>query len=129
MEAEKKKIHFHYENDFGSARTKDVAFEGVLKNVERRYKETSSDFIRETLEKYMAQKNCPTCKGHRLNKEALAVLIDGKHISQITDFSILESMDFFKQLELSDKDRQIARLILKEIDNRLSFLNNVGLDI
>lgn len=124
----KEKIHFHYENDFGSARTKDVVFEGVLKNVERRYKETSSDFIRETLEKYMAQKNCPTCKGHRLNKEALAVLIDGKHISHVTDFSILESMDFFKQLELSDKDRQIARLILKEIDNRLSFLNNVGLD-
>lgn len=124
----KEKIHFHYENDFGTARTKETVFEGVLTNVERRYRETSSDFIRETLEKYMAQKKCPTCKGYRLNKEALAVFIDGKHVSQVTEFSILETVAFFKQLDLSKKDRQIARLILKEIDNRLQFLNNVGLD-
>ncbi|WP_017797676.1 excinuclease ABC subunit UvrA [Oceanobacillus kimchii] len=124
----KEKIKFEYENDFGSIRRSESPFEGVLKNVARRYRETSSDFIRETLEKYMAQKNCPTCKGHRLKKEALAVLINGKHISNVTDFSIAESIQLFQQLNLTEKEQQIARLILKEIDNRLEFLNNVGLD-
>ncbi|MFS0750819.1 excinuclease ABC subunit UvrA [Oceanobacillus sp. 1P07AA] len=124
----KEKIKFEYENDFGSIRRSESPFEGVLKNVARRYRETSSDFIRETLEKYMAQKNCPTCKGHRLKKEALAVLINGKHISNVTDFSIVESIQLFQQLDLTEKEQQIARLILKEIDNRLEFLNNVGLD-
>ncbi|BAC14443.1 excinuclease ABC subunit UvrA [Oceanobacillus iheyensis] len=124
----KEKIKFEYENDFGSIRRSEAPFEGVLKNVARRYRETSSDFIRETLEKYMAQKNCPTCKGHRLKKEALAVLINGKHISNVTDYSIVESIQLFQQLDLTEKEQQIARLILKEIDNRLEFLNNVGLD-
>lgn len=124
----KEKIKFEYENDFGSIRRSEAPFEGVLKNVARRYRETSSDFIRETLEKYMAQKNCPTCKGHRLKKEALAVLINGEHISNVTDYSIVESIQLFQQLDLTEKEQQIARLILKEIDNRLEFLNNVGLD-
>lgn len=124
----KEKIHFHYVNDFGSTRSNDILFEGVVHNVARRYKETSSDFIRETLEKYMAQKNCPTCKGYRLKEEALAVLINGMHISKVTDFSIVEAVDFFSHLHLTDKEKQIAKMILKEIDNRLEFLNNVGLD-
>ncbi|MEK3907901.1 excinuclease ABC subunit UvrA [Oceanobacillus sp. FSL W7-1309] len=124
----KEKIHFYYKNEFGNIRDTDILFEGVLKNVARRYKETSSDFIRETLEKYMTQKNCPTCKGHRLKQEALAVLINGLHVSEVTKFSIVEAMKFFKKIDLTEKEQQIAKMILKEIDNRLEFLNNVGLD-
>ncbi|MBD1223227.1 excinuclease ABC subunit UvrA [Virgibacillus halodenitrificans] len=122
------KIQFHYVNDFGKVRDNRVAFEGVLANVARRYRETSSDFIRETLEKYMAQKHCPACKGYRLKEEALAVLVNGLHISKVTDFSIVEAQDFFEHLELSEKEEKIAQMILKEICNRLEFLNNVGLD-
>ncbi|MFD2045013.1 excinuclease ABC subunit UvrA [Ornithinibacillus salinisoli] len=122
------KIHFHYVNDFGNVRDNMIHFEGVSNNIARRYKETSSDFIRETLEKFMAQKHCPTCKGYRLKEEALAVRIDGKHISMITDYSITEAKAFFHGLDLTEKEEQIARLILKEINNRLEFLHNVGLD-
>lgn len=124
----KEKIHFHYVNDFGNVRDNMIEFEGVLNNIARRYKETSSDFIRETLEKYMAQKNCPKCHGFRLKEEALAVLINGKHISNITALSITEAEKFFHTLELTEKEEQIARLILKEICNRLDFLSNVGLE-
>ncbi|GIP65224.1 UvrABC system protein A [Virgibacillus pantothenticus] len=124
----KEKIHFHYVNDFGNVRDNRIMFEGVVHNVARRYKETSSDFIRENLEKYMAQKNCPTCKGYRLKEEALAVRINGKHISEVTDFSIVEAQSFFQALDLSEKEIQIAKMILKEISDRLEFLNNVGLD-
>ncbi|NBJ69619.1 MULTISPECIES: excinuclease ABC subunit UvrA [Clostridia] len=124
----KEKIHFHYVNDFGNVRDNHIMFEGVVHNVARRYKETSSDFIRENLEKYMAQKNCPTCKGYRLKEEALAVRINDKHISEVTDFSIVEAQSFFQSLDLSEKEIQIAKMILKEISNRLEFLNNVGLD-
>ncbi|WP_164668116.1 excinuclease ABC subunit UvrA [Virgibacillus doumboii] len=124
----KEKIHFHYVNDFGKVRDNDILFEGVLNNIARRYKETSSDFIRETLGKYMAQKKCPTCKGYRLKEGALAVLVNNMHISQVTDFSITEAIDFFQNLELTEKEEQIAQMILKEIDNRLNFLNNVGLE-
>ncbi|MEH7225312.1 excinuclease ABC subunit UvrA [Bacillus sp. JJ1566] len=121
-------IFFHYENDFGQVRENFIQFEGVLRNVERRYKETSSDYIREQMEKYMGEKPCPSCKGHRLKKESLAVLISGKHISHVTDFSIKESLEFFSNIELSEKDRQIANLIFREIKERLGFLVNVGLD-
>ncbi|MEH7236639.1 excinuclease ABC subunit UvrA [Bacillus sp. JJ1562] len=121
-------IFFHYENDWGQVRENYIQFEGVLRNVERRYKETSSDYIREQMEKYMGEKPCPSCKGHRLKKESLAVLISGKHISHITDFSIKESLEFFSEIELSEKDMQIANLIFREIKERLGFLDNVGLD-
>ncbi|RFA33032.1 excinuclease ABC subunit A [Virgibacillus dokdonensis] len=124
----KEKIHFHYENDFGNVRDNHIMFEGVVNNVARRYRETSSDFIRENLEKYMAQKNCPSCKGYRLKEEALAVRINERHISEVTDFSITEAQTFFQGLQLSEKEKQIAKMILKEISNRLEFLNNVGLD-
>ncbi|MUK89093.1 excinuclease ABC subunit UvrA [Ornithinibacillus sp. L9] len=122
------KIHFHYINDFGKVHDNMVNFEGVIHNISRRYKETSSDFIRETLEKYMAVKHCPSCKGYRLKEEALAVLINKKHISMITDYSVTDAQEFFGNLELTEKEQQIARLILKEINNRLDFLKNVGLD-
>lgn len=121
-------IYFYYENDFGQKRENYIAFEGVLRNVERRYKETSSDYIREQMEKYMAEKACPSCKGHRLKKETLAVLISGKHISNVTELSINEALDFVTNIHLSDKDMQIGYLIFQEIKERLGFLVNVGLD-
>ncbi|MGP4105549.1 excinuclease ABC subunit UvrA [Virgibacillus sp. L01] len=124
----KEKIHFYYENDFGNIRDNNILFEGVMKNIARRYRETSSDFIRETLEKYMAQTNCPTCDGYRLKEGALAVMVNNRHISQVTDYSIMEAKDFFQNLDLTEKEEKIARMILKEICDRLDFLNNVGLD-
>ncbi|MCM3217659.1 excinuclease ABC subunit UvrA [Niallia taxi] len=124
----KEKIHFRYENDFGQVRENDIQFEGVVRNVERRYKETSSDFIREQMEKYMAQQDCPTCKGYRLKKEAQAVFVNGLHIGQVTEKSVIEGKNFFENLTLTQKEQQIANLILREISERLGFLNNVGLD-
>lgn len=121
-------IYFRYENEFGHVREANVAFEGVLHNLARRYKETSSDYIREQMEGYMAQKACPTCKGNRLKKESLAVLINGKQIGDITALSIKEAKTFFETLELTEKEEAIARLILREINERLGFLINVGLD-
>jgi excinuclease ABC subunit A len=122
------KIFFRYENDFGQIREGYVEFEGVLSNVERRYKETSSDYIREQMEKYMAEHACPTCKGYRLKKESLAVLIEGKHISHVTSYSIQEALEFFQSLQLTEKEVQISKLIFQEIHERLGFLVNVGLD-
>ncbi|KKB38683.1 excinuclease ABC subunit UvrA [Bacillus thermotolerans] len=124
----KERIHFRYENDFGQIRENHIYFEGILNNVERRYKETSSDFIREQMEKYMGEQKCTTCRGHRLKKEALAVKVNGLHISETADFSIVEAKTFFAELELTEKERKIAALILREIQERLGFLNDVGLD-
>ncbi len=121
-------IYFRYENDFGQIREGYIQFEGVIRNVERRYKETSSDFIREQMEKYMAQHHCPTCKGDRLKKETLAVLINNHHIGKVTSFSIQEAHHFFDHLDLTEKETKIANLILREIKERLGFLINVGLD-
>ncbi|WP_025649343.1 excinuclease ABC subunit UvrA [Bacillus velezensis] len=122
------RIYFKYENDFGQVRENEIEFEGVLRNIERRYKETSSDYIREQMEQYMSQKSCPTCKGYRLKKEALAVLVNGRHIGTITELSVGDALEFFKNLTLSKKDMQIADLILREIVERLRFLDKVGLD-
>ncbi|MED3549755.1 excinuclease ABC subunit UvrA [Cytobacillus praedii] len=122
------KIFFHYENDFGQVRETTIEFEGVIRNVERRFKETSSDYIREQMEKYMAQHDCPTCKGYRLKKETLAVLISGQHIGKVTELSIAEAHQFFDSLSLTEKEMKIANLIFREIKERLGFLVNVGLD-
>ncbi|MEM1502997.1 excinuclease ABC subunit UvrA [Domibacillus sp. 8LH] len=124
----KDRIRFRYENDFGQIRDNHIVFEGVLSNVERRYKETSSDYIREQMEKYMGESKCPTCKGQRLKKESLAVKINDLTISDTTAFSIQEAADFFKDIELTEKEMQIARLVLREICERLGFLIDVGLD-
>ncbi|WP_181347304.1 excinuclease ABC subunit UvrA [Thalassobacillus sp. CUG 92003] len=124
----KEKIRFRYENDFGRVRDNDIYFEGVIPNIARRYRETSSDYIREQMEKYMAQKSCPKCKGYRLNNETLAVLINGKHIAHTTDYSVTEANEFFSSLELTEKEQKIANMILREINERLSFLENVGLE-
>ena len=122
------KIYFRYENDWGQIREGNIEFEGVIRNVERRYKETSSDYIREQMEKYMGEQPCPTCKGNRLKKESLAVLVSGRHISQITDLSIEETYQFFNEIELSEKEMQIGKMIFNEIHERIGFLMNVGLD-
>ncbi|MBS2970587.1 excinuclease ABC subunit UvrA [Metabacillus sp. KIGAM252] len=124
----KDEIYFRYENDFGQVRESYIKFEGVMKNIERRYRETSSDYIREQMEKYMAQQPCPTCKGYRLKKETLAVKIDGRHVGETTTLSVQEAHDFFGKLDLTEKEMKIAKLILREICERLSFLINVGLD-
>jgi excinuclease ABC subunit A len=122
------KISFRYENDFGQVRENYIEFEGVVHNVERRYKETTSDYIREQMERYMAQQACPTCHGHRLKKESLAVLVNGRHIGEVTSLAIHEAYEFFEKLVLTEKEMKIAHLILREIKERLSFLMNVGLE-
>ncbi|MBA9026782.1 MULTISPECIES: excinuclease ABC subunit UvrA [Bacillaceae] len=124
----KEKIYFRYENDYGRLHESYIAFEGVLNNVERRFKETSSDYVRDQMEKYMAQHACPTCKGQRLKKESLSVLIQNKTISETTAYSIEEAVQFFEHLDLSEKEQAIAQLILREIQERLGFLANVGLE-
>ncbi|MDV6378402.1 excinuclease ABC subunit UvrA [Sporosarcina sp. GW1-11] len=122
------KIHFRYTNEFGNTRDSNIFFEGVLRNIERRYHETSSDYIREQMGKYMTERPCPSCNGYRLKAESLSVVVDGQHIGKITERSIVETVKFFDQLKLSEKDAQIADMILKEITERLGFLINVGLD-
>lgn len=122
------KIQFDYENEFGSKRSQLIQFEGVLNNIERRFRDSSSEYVREQMEKYMEQKHCPSCKGYRLKPETLAVKVNGKHIGEVSTYSIQEANHFFEELQLSDKDMQIARLILREIHERLGFLINVGLD-
>ncbi|WP_096202456.1 excinuclease ABC subunit UvrA [Bacillus sp. FJAT-45350] len=122
------KIFFHYENEFGQVRENDIVFEGVIHNIARRYHETSSDYIREQMEGYMTHKHCPTCKGNRLKKEALSVLIGGKHLGDVAALSVKEAKVFFENLDLTEKEQTISRLILKEINERLGFLINVGLD-
>jgi excinuclease ABC subunit A len=104
-------------------------FEGVITNMQRRYSETESDFVREEIfNKYMCQKICPSCKGKRLKKEALSVLIDNKSIADITKMSVEKSFDLFNKIKFGEKDKEISKTILKEIRSRLQFLNNVGLD-
>ncbi len=122
------KIRFRYTNEFGGTRDSDILFEGVMSNVARRFKDTSSDYVRDQMEKYMSVHNCPSCKGYRLKEESLAVKVNDLHIGQVTEKSIVEANQFFEDLSLSEKDRQIAELILKEIAERLGFLINVGLD-
>lgn len=122
------KVFFRYENEFGQVRESEIVFEGVVHNIARRYHETSSDYIREQMEGYMSQNDCPTCKGNRLKKESLSVFIAGKTIGEVTRLSVQEAKQFFEGLELTEKERAIAKLILKEINERLGFLINVGLD-
>ncbi|MFG1736144.1 excinuclease ABC subunit UvrA [Paenibacillus sp. 843] len=122
------KVHFRYENDFGQRKEAHVTFEGIIPNLERRYRDTNSEGIREYIEGYMSSKPCDVCKGHRLRKESLAVTINDRNMAYVTSLSIGESLKFFDHLELSEKEKQIANLILKEIHSRLGFLVNVGLD-
>jgi excinuclease ABC subunit A len=121
-------FHFHYENDFGGIRDVDATFEGVINNVARRYRETNSDFTRTQMRQYMTELTCPVCHGYRLNPQALAVKVNGEHIAEVSDYAINDSLAFFKQLKLTEKENTIAKPILKEVTDRLTFLKNVGLD-
>ena len=121
-------FHFHYENDFGGVRDVEVAFEGILPNIKRRYHETNSDFTRDQMRLYMTELTCKTCHGYRLNPQALCVQVNGKHIGEMSEMAINNALNFVEELKLSEQEKMIARPIVKEVDDRLSFLKNVGLD-
>ncbi|MCR5073691.1 MAG: excinuclease ABC subunit UvrA [Clostridiales bacterium] len=121
------KIHIRYQKEFGAG-TFDSAFEGVIPNLERRYQETNSDWSRNDLEQYMAEVTCPVCKGRRLKKEVLAVTVGGLNISELSDQSVRTTRTFLKNLELTPTQKIISAQIMKELDARLGFLLNVGLD-
>lgn len=128
--SEGKEFHFHYENEFGGVRDIDIPFEGVVTNINRRYHETSSDFTRNQMLSYMNELTCATCHGYRLNDQALSVRVGeekGLHIGQISDLSIEDHLKVIADLKLSKNEETIARPILKEVKDRLTFLNNVGL--
>jgi len=109
-------------------RTYQSTFEGVIPNMERRYHDTDSDFVRKEIEKYMAERPCPVCEGKRLKPEILAVTVNDKNIADVTTYSIGEAATFFGGLKLNERDAHIATQILKEINARLSFLGDVGLE-
>jgi excinuclease ABC subunit A len=120
-------IKFHYEReDRRHYYYRD--FEGIIPNLERRYRETDSEIIREEMEKYMNIRPCPACQGARLRKESLFVKVGGLSIHEVTEKSIRQALEFFTRLDLNPREREIARRILKEISERLGFLLNVGLD-
>ena len=126
-----REFHFHYVNDFGGERNIDIAFEGVVTNINRRYRETSSDFTRNVMRAYMNELTCTVCHGYRLNDQALCVKVGGEeglHIGQLSDLSIADHLELLNQIQLSDNAKTIAKPILKEIKDRLTFLNNVGLN-
>lgn len=126
-----REFHFHYENDFGGIRDIDIVFEGVITNINRRYHETSSDYTRNVMRAYMNELKCQTCHGHRLNEAALSVRVGGEkglNIAEVSDLSIEDHLSIVKNLKLEGNDKQIAGPILKEVTDRLTFLNNVGLN-
>ncbi|UWF56333.1 excinuclease ABC subunit UvrA [Staphylococcus hyicus] len=122
-----KEITFTFKSKFGQARKRTMVFEGVVPNIERRYHDSPSEYVRETMQKYMAEQVCETCQGQRLSKEALSVYVAGKNIGEVVTQSIHDALDYYQNIQLSSQEQQIARLILKEIIARLEFLNNVGL--
>ncbi|KKY69796.1 excinuclease ABC subunit A [Morganella morganii] len=121
-------IEFKYSNDRGDVTVRHHPFEGVLHNMERRYKETESMAVREELAKYISNRPCISCGGTRLKKEARFVFVDDTTLPQISDFSIGHAMDFFNNLKFSGQRAKIAEKVLKEIQDRLKFLVNVGLN-
>jgi excinuclease ABC subunit A len=122
------KIRFTYTNQYRHKRWYEASFEGILANLQRRYAETESEFVREELEKYMSDKPCPTCKGKRLKPESLAVTVAGRDIADLCELSVVAAIEFFENLELNEREQLIARGILKEIKERLQFLIDVGLE-
>lgn len=120
-------IQFTYESKYGTRKYK-APFEGIVRNLERRYRETNSDYMRNKIEEYMSLNACGKCKGARLSDEALAVTVGDINISDSTNLSVRKASEFFKSLELNEKEEIIAEQILKEIVGRLDFLTNVGLD-
>ena len=131
-------VTLRHETQLGRIYQYDTFFEGVIRNLERRYRDTESDYVRAEIERYMRSKPCPVCKGQRLKPESLAVTVSDVNISQVTSMSIEQALEWTKKLDgsaddghqpvLSDREQLIARQILKEIRSRLGFLMNVGLD-
>ena len=123
-----KKIRFGYKNQYGHSRWYEAPFEGVIANLQRRYEETQSEYLKAELERYMSDKPCPTCKGQRLKPESLAVTVADRNIADVSALSISASIAFFDQLALTEREQLIARGIMKEIRERLQFMIDVGLD-
>ena len=120
------KIYVSYRNRYGRRRSYMTRFEGIVHNLERRYRETDSDFSREKIEEYMSVRPCPECKGARLRPESRAVLVGGLGLHELTAKSARRTIEWFDGLDLTDTERAIARLVLREIEERLRFLDNVG---
>jgi excinuclease ABC subunit A len=120
------RVYVSYRNRMGRRRSYTTTFEGIVPNLERRYKETDSDYSRERIEEYMTMRPCPECRGSRLRPESRAVKVGGLAIHEFSRLSAHRAIGWLEALELSDTDRAIARLILREIDERLRFLDNVG---
>ena len=121
-------MDFHYASKSGSTRDTKSRYEGIVNNLERRYLETNSTWIREWIEGYMVESTCPKCKGTRLKDEILAVKINGKNIFELCEMAIDELSDFLRNLKLTKEEEEISRLLIKEILSRLDFLMNVGLN-
>ena len=121
------KIKLKRVSEYGSGNYQ-TEFEGVITNLERRFNDTSSSWVKEEIETYMSEVPCDECNGRRLSRESLAVTVGGLNISQLCDLSVTEALEFIQKLELSDRERMIAAAILKEIKSRLGFLNAVGLE-
>ena len=121
------RLKITYRNRFGRSRTYNTRFEGVIANLERRYKETDSDGQREKIEEFMSLRPCPSCGGARLRPESRAVLVGGARIEDFTALSAAKALSWLQQVELSETDEHVARLILREISERLTFLVNVGI--
>jgi excinuclease ABC subunit A len=121
------RVQVSYRNRFGRRRSYATRFEGIVPNLERRYRETDSDFAREKIEEYMTLRPCPDCKGARLRPESRAVLVDGTAIHEFCGLSARRALDWIRAREFSEHDRRIARLVLREIEERLQFLENVGI--
>jgi excinuclease ABC subunit A len=120
------RVHVSYRNRFGRRRSYATRFEGIVPNLERRYRETDSDFSREKIEEYMTLRPCPECKGARLRPESRAVLVSGTAIHEFAGLSARRALEWVRALDLDEHDRRIARLVLREIEERLQFLDNVG---
>lgn len=121
-------IHFQYSSKSGNKYNSKDYYEGIINNLERRYMETSSTWIREWLEHYMVEHTCETCHGARLKDDVLAVKLGDKNIHEVTQMSIKELIPFFHNIKLSEEQQEIARLVIKEVQDRLNFLSNVGLE-
>jgi excinuclease ABC subunit A len=120
------RLYISYRNRYGRRRSYTTTFEGIVENLERRYRETESEYTREKIEEYMSVRPCPECAGARLRPESLAVKVGGLGIHELTRMSARRTIEWFDGLSLTDTERQIARMILREIDERLRFLDNVG---
>src|SRR5205807_7945947 len=120
-------VEITYRNRYGRKRTYSTRFEGIINNLERRYRETDSDFSRAKIEEFMSLRPCPECGGARLRAESRAVLVGGTRIEDFCALSARRALEWLQHVELSDTDRHVARLILREISERLQFLENVGI--